>query len=461
VNRRSCRRYIARAVVIVGVVLVGACPRGVTEPSYELRVSPASANLFVEDSTRLTASLVDDGGSPVDAPLLWSTDNPSVATVDSTGMVRAVGAGTTLVRVTARGQEATASIAVAEDNGQTLTMTPSAASLFVDGTQRFRAVLKNRHGDTIPAEPAWESSNPAVATVNPSGLVRAIATGSATIQATVNQLVASGAVTVNAQPPSVTFVGAGDIASCSSGSDEATARLLDDIPGTVFTVGDNAYPNGTATDYANCYAPSWGRHKARTRPVAGNHEYDIPNATGYFAYFGAAAGDPTKGYYSYDLGGWHIIALNSNLRADAGSPQEQWLRADLASNGHRCTLAYWHHPRFSSGSQHGNTASMQALWQALYEYDADVVISAHEHTYERFAPQTASGELDLSKGIREFLVGTGGASLYTFGAPKPNSEVRYSSTRGVLKLMLSANLYSWQFIPTSGSFTDTGSASCH
>jgi hypothetical protein len=274
-------------------------------------------------------------------------------------------------------------------------------------------------------------------------------------------LVAGGALTVNARATSAVFVGAGDIAACGSSADEATATLLDGISGTVFTAGDNAYESGTASEYTNCYAPSWGRHKTRTRPVPGNHEYATLGASGYFGYFGSIAGDPAKGYYSYDLGPWHIIALNSNFAMNAGSPQEQWLRADLAANSTMCTLAYWHHPRFSSGP-HGSAPFSQPLWQALYDFGADVVIVGHDHTYERFAPQTPTGTVDMSRGVRQFVVGTGGAGLYAWATIAANSEVRNNTTKGVLKLTLRTDRYEWQFVPVAGSsFTDSGSASCH
>lgn len=261
--------------------------------------------------------------------------------------------------------------------------------------------------------------------------------------------------------PDPVLVGAGDIAACDNSGDEATANLLDGIDGTVFTTGDNAYPNGTASEFANCYDPSWGRHKARTYPSVGNHDYQTPNAAGYFSYFGPEAGKPTEGYYSYDLGAWHIIVLNSNISVDAGSAQEQWLRADLAAHPAVCTAAYWHHPRFSSGVVHGSSSSMQPLWQALYDYGADVVLNGHEHNYERFAPQDPQGNADPARGIREFVVGMGGRSHYEFGTPIANSEVRNSDTYGVLKLTLHPTSYTWEFIPEAGkTFTDSGTALC-
>ncbi len=271
--------------------------------------------------------------------------------------------------------------------------------------------------------------------------------------------------TTIAQDADPVLVGVGDIASCSSSGDEATAKLLDTINGTVFTTGDNVYESGTDTEFTNCYEPSWGRHKARTRPSVGNHEYGTAGASGYFNYFGAAAGERGKGYYSYDLGAWHIIVLNSNCSqvggCGAGSAQEQWLRADLAAHPTTCTLAYWHHPRFSSGS-HGNSTAVQPLWQALYDAGADVVVSGHDHNYERFAPQTPSGAADPTFGIREFVAGMGGKSHYGFGTIQPNSQVRNSDTYGVLKLTLHATSYDWQFVPETGkTFTDSGTTTCH
>ena len=260
----------------------------------------------------------------------------------------------------------------------------------------------------------------------------------------------------NADP---VFVGAGDIASCGSKQDEATANLLDSIPGTVFALGDNVYQDGTLAEFNDCYAPNWGRHKSRTRPVPGNHDYHVAGAAGYFDYFGAAAGDRSKGYYSYDLGAWHIVALNSEIDQSTGSAQEQWLRAELAAHPNVCTLAYWHKPRFSSG-QHGDNTDSQPLWQALYEYRADVVLNGHDHSYERFGLQNPSGQADLN-GIREFVVGTGGIGLYPFPTIQPNSQVRNDTTWGVLKLTLHATSYDWQFIPIAGlTFTDVGSGNC-
>ncbi|MBA2701891.1 MAG: putative Ig domain-containing protein [Chloroflexi bacterium] len=236
--------------------------------------------------------------------------------------------------------------------------------------------------------------------------------------------------------------------------------------GDVLTLGDNAYNSGTLAQFETCFGPSWGRAKARTRPAAGNHEYRTLNAADYFTYFGGAAGDPTKGYYSYDYGAWHVVVLNSGdcavVACAVGSAQEAWLRADLAASDAACTIAVWHHARFSSGSSHGSNAALQPFYQALYDFDADLILTGHEHNYERFAPQTATGLADPVRGIRQFVVGTGGAGHYGFGPTLANSEVRNSDTFGVLALRLGATGYGWDFVPEAGkTFTDRGSAACH
>ena len=264
------------------------------------------------------------------------------------------------------------------------------------------------------------------------------------------------------------LVGAGDIASCDDLSGAyATAELIEKIPGTVFAVGDLAYPRGTDEEFANCYGPTWGRFKDRTRPAPGNHEYSTSGATGYVHYFGQAAGDPQKAYYSYDLGQWHIIALNSECRqvggCDHGSPQAKWLEEDLAKHPVACTLAYFHRPLFSSGLAHGSDPELKPIWEILYHAGADVVINGHDHDYERFGPQDPEGNPDSQHGIREFVVGSGGKNTHRiFGAPQPNSEVRNANTYGVLKLRLHSKSYDWQFIPQEGkTFTDSGTGYCH
>jgi len=267
--------------------------------------------------------------------------------------------------------------------------------------------------------------------------------------------------TVSPAPGDPVLVGAGDIADSGS-RDSATANLLDGIAGTVFTAGDNVYPNGTASDFANFYEPTWGRHKARTRPAPGNHDYNTSGATGYYNYFGASAGPSGRGYYSYDLGNWHIVSLNSEVSTSSTSAQVQWLRADLAASTKPCTFAYWHKPRFTSGSNHAPNTAVGPMVQALYDFNAEVIVAGHNHQYERFAPMNPSGGLDTARGIRHFVAGMGGAGAYSFGTIQPNSQARNSGAAGVLKFTLHANGYSWQFVPVAGqTYSDSGSGSCH
>lgn len=272
-----------------------------------------------------------------------------------------------------------------------------------------------------------------------------------------------GAVT--AEAPAV-LVGAGDIASCASTGDEATAALLDAIPGTIFTTGDNAQDDASAADFNDCYDPSWGRFKARTRPAPGNREYSVAGAAPYYDYFGQAAGEPSKGYYSYDLNRyWHAIVLNSNCAevggCSAGSQQYQWLEQDLRDNRTSNIVAYWHHPRFSSGT-YGNMEFMNSVWKLLNDYNVDVVVNSDDHDYERFAPIDGDGNRNDARGIREFIIGTGGTSVREFGEIQPYSEVRQSDTFGVLKLTLYPDRYEWQFIPVAGkTFSDAGSSPVH
>ena len=261
------------------------------------------------------------------------------------------------------------------------------------------------------------------------------------------------------QPASVVLVGAGDIAQCGSPGAEMTAKLLDNIQGIVFTAGDNAYFQGSAQDYRNCYDPAWGRHKDRTRPVPGNHEYDTPGAVAYYAYYGAAAGPSGVGYYSYRAGPWHVLALNSNVSMDENSAQIQWMRNELSMSGAGCTAAIFHHPPFSSGPN-GDQMASRALWRELHAGGVDVAIAAHDHLYERFAPLDGGGRPDAARGVRLFVVGTGGATLYPIMRFSPNSEVRLA-TFGVLKLTLSQAGYQWEFLPGEGGARDAGSGVCH
>lgn len=255
---------------------------------------------------------------------------------------------------------------------------------------------------------------------------------------------------------SVRVIAAGDIAGCTSGyRDEATAKLVSGISGTVLTLGDNAYPDGTTANF-RCYNASWGAFKSRTRPSPGNHDYHTSGAAPYFSYFGSRAGPSGKGYYSFTLGNWHIVSLNSEKLT---SSQESWLKSDLAAHPAKCTLAFWHKPLFTSG-RHAPTTAMRPLFKILYDAGADIVLSGHNHQYERFAPQTPYGNLSSTRGIVQFVAGTGGAGLYDFTSVKPNSKYRYKGY-GVLKLTLNATSYSYSFVTLSGSSRDSGSGTCH
>ena len=279
-------------------------------------------------------------------------------------------------------------------------------------------------------------------------------------------------------PPSVVVAAAGDIAcdpgdaNYNGGAGTATAcrmaatsdLLVSLAPAAVLTLGDNQYEDGTFAKYLASYAPSWGRLKAITFPVPGNHDYRTPGAADYFAYFGAAAGTAGEGWYSFDRGGWHLVALNANCGSaggcDAASPQGRWLAADLAAHPDVCTLAFWHHPRFSSGP-HGSDATYKPFWDALHAAGADVVLNGHDHLYERFAPQRPDGAADPS-GPRQFTAGTGGKNLTGVVAVQPNSVVRHAASFGVLQLTLYGNGYEWRFAPLAGStFRDAGAAFCH
>jgi acid phosphatase type 7 len=243
-----------------------------------------------------------------------------------------------------------------------------------------------------------------------------------------------------------------------------TADLLDGVD-AVLTLGDLQYENGAYEKFLLSYALSWGQWKDITYPALGNHEYLTAGALGYFTYFGAAAGAPGEGWYSFDMAGWHLIALNSNCSAvggcGPGSPQYQWLMADLAANRAECTLAYWHHPRFSSGN-YGNSSAYQSFWQLLYDDGAEIVLAGHDHNYQRYAPQTPTGGRDDARGIREFVVGTGGKTHYAVSPTGTNREVANGDTYGVLKLTLRAGSYDWDFVPEAGkTFSDSGTGSCH
>jgi hypothetical protein len=266
-------------------------------------------------------------------------------------------------------------------------------------------------------------------------------------------------------PQTVTLVGAGDIADCRSDLDTQTAALVAAIPGTVFTLGDNAYEDGKLSEFQECYEPTWGQFKDRTRPAPGNHDYNTAGAEGYFRYFGDRAGPEGRGYYAYDLGAWRIYSLNSQCGEIGGcgaeSPQLQWLQEDLTANPSRCAFAYWHHPRYSSG-EHGNNASMDEIWDALFDAGVEIVLAGHDHSYERFAPMNKAGDLALDTGITSFVVGTGGREFYEFEGILPTSRARVTGVAGVLELTLAPGSWSARFVPVPGDgFTDHAQDVCH
>jgi acid phosphatase type 7 len=279
---------------------------------------------------------------------------------------------------------------------------------------------------------------------------------------------------VVAREQAAVLIGAGNIASCGVNNDEKTAQIIDTIPGTVFTTGDNVFEHGTDSEYVNCYHPSWGRFLSRTRPTLGNHDYDNggnTNAQGSFQYFGdRIMGAPGLGYYSYDVGTWHIIVLNDKGDTDPNNKgidpaQTTWLQADLdAHKSSKCTIAMWHVPLFQSSNVQGWTVNPghKPMWDVLYAGGVDIVLNGQQHNYERFKPMSPDGAVDEANGIREFNVGTGGDAVDNFTvAIHPNSETR-AAVYGVLKLTLKRDRYDWQFIPIAGStYTDSGSGTCH
>ena len=283
-------------------------------------------------------------------------------------------------------------------------------------------------------------------------------------------LAAAGLASKAASEAATVYV-AGDIADCrkTTAAVSAAARtaalivslLKQDAQARVLTVGDNTYPDGALSEFTDCYAPTWGQFKQLTHPAPGNHEYKTPKAAGYFDYFGEAAGPERRGYYRLQLGTWQVYSLNSFLKPEEHAAQLAWLKKELAANRAPCTLAYWHHPLFSSGP-HGNSERMRDVWDVLYDANAQVVLTGHDHHYERFAPQDGAGQLDLARGITEFVVGTGGSELYPIRSARPNSVVSQNQHFGVLKLSLQAGRFDWQFLSVNGAAVqDSGGRACH
>jgi PKD repeat protein len=431
---------------------------------------------FTASPTQGAAPLeVDFTDTSRGAPTSWAWDFGDGATGTTqhpSHTYTSAGTYTVTLRATnAAGSDTAAVAVVVEPTGPGPVPPPTAS--FTVSPRRGIVPLTTTFTDTSTGSPtswAWDFGDGTTATTqNPSHTYASVGTYTVTLRATnasgAGTTTKVGAVLVEPVGANV-LVGAGDIADCTVTEDSATAALVADTPGTVFTLGDNAYLHGTAAEFAACYEPTWGAVKARTKPVAGNHEYDTTNAAPYYAYFGASAGDPAKGWYSYDIGtDWHVVVLNSNCAfvggCAAGSPQHQWLRADLAASTRPCTVAMWHHPRYSSGT-YGQDDITTAFWQTLYEHGAELVLNGHEHDYERFAPQDPKGNLDPAYGMRQIVVGTGGASLRTLGSVAPHSEVRNVTVHGVLKLTLEDGSYDWRFLPIPGATMDeAGTGSCH
>lgn len=334
------------------------------------------------------------------------------------------------------------------------TITFVAALLLLLGTTRFL----ERGG--VAGAPTARPSSSAIAASSPSSTIARGSSHSAGPTPTL-----APGQTPTPTPADPVLVGAGDIGDCATNGDEATAALLDGIEGTVFTAGDDAYPSGTKHDFRKCYDPTWGRFKARTRPVPGNHDWETRGLAGYVGYYGAAAQGPGgTSWYSFDVGAWHVIMLDSMCDhvggCDPASPQGTWLASDLAAHDNACTMAIFHFPRFSSG-EHGNDASMDVFWQPLYASGVDVIVNGHDNDYERFAPQDSNGTADDARGIREFVVGTGGTALRGFKGTVANSHERVSTVYGVIAFTLHADSYDWQFIAADNPFRDSGTGKCH
>lgn len=458
-------------------------------------VSPATLTAGSGSST-VTVTARDAGGNPVvgatvtlAATGLGNTivqpGAPTNASGVAAGSFSSTGAGVKTITATASGvvinQKPAITVNAGPVSASQSKVSASPSSIEVGAAASIIVTASDAYGNPVSGAPVvlaasgsgvtlTQPSAPTDATGVAVGSLTASTTGTKTVSATVAGVAVTqtASVSVVSAGSSVTFVGAGDIADCGSTDDEATAALIAAMPSTtpVFVLGDNAYPNGSTKDYANCYDPSWGAFKSRTHPSAGNHEYNTSGAAPYFAYFGAAAGPSGLGYYSFDLGAWHVIVLNSNIASDAGSAQDVWLRNDLATHSNKCTLAYFHHPLYSSiggtGSGGAAISSVRRFWDDLYAAGVDLVLNGHRHVYERIAPMKPDGTADPVNGIRTIIAGMGGESGGDLTNIFPLSEVREGRTFGVLKLTLRSTGYDWQFIGVPGStFTDSGTNSCH
>jgi 3',5'-cyclic AMP phosphodiesterase CpdA len=508
-------RRLSTAILVATGLLLHGCGQDVTPPHPSLRdqaalhvvasVLPSMVSTLVVEVTApdLAASLIFNivaSGSRASGTITVPSGASRTLTIsayDASGIETHRGATTINVQA---GDNALVSVALMPRQGQqpidvrieglVVTVTPGTAAMRVEQTASLQAAVTTTSGTPIPvpaSEIRWATLNSSIASVDLQGSVLGLNAGTATIVAVYAGV--GGAATITVQPAPL-LMAAGDVAKCqptlpAPASGEWTAKLFDAEPtATIAMIGDGTYEEGTLVQYTTCYDLSWGRHKARTKPVPGNHEYRTAGAAGYFDYFGAAAGDRTKGYYSYDLGAWHIVALNSNppdVSFSATSPQITWLKADLAASTAKCTLLYFHHPLFTSGAEHHSEgARSQPAWVAAHAAKVDVILGAHDHNYERFARQNPQGALDPVNGIREFVVGTGGYDLMGMHTTiHPNSEVRIPDVAdaaltsdqrkalksGVLKLELREKSYRWWFIQADGTaqgtVLDSGSAECH
>ncbi|HKC46545.1 MAG TPA: Ig-like domain-containing protein [Gemmatimonadales bacterium] len=458
-------------------------------------VSPSSLVAGVGSST-ITVTVKDGSGTPLPGVTVTLTASGGNSIVQPAGLTNGSGvaqgslsstsAGIKTVTATASGvvinQKPTITVTAGAISGTQSSIQANPTTVVVNSPSSILVTAKDQFGNPVSgATVDLDATGSGVTVTQPSaatdatgaatGSVKASNTGTVTVSATAGgvALTQTASVTVEAVGSSVVFIGAGDISDCANDNDAATAALINAMPSApVFTLGDNAYPNGSSNDYKNCYNPTWGAFKSRTHPSAGNHEYDVSStAAPYFAYFGAAAGTAGQGYYSFDLGSWHVVVLNSNIATDVGSPQELWLKADLAAHPNVCTLAYWHHPLYSSiggstGTSGAVITSARPLWDDLYAAGADLVLNGHRHVYERLAPMKPDGSPDPVTGIRTIIAGMGGESGGDLTNIFPTSEVREGRTFGILKLTLTTGSYSWQFIGVPGStFTDSGTNSCH
>jgi hypothetical protein len=465
-------------------------------------VSPGSITASNGSSQSvITVTARDAGGSAVAGATVVLSASGSGNTVTqpsgptdaggvATGTISSTGAGSKTITAVVNGititqQPSVTVIAGAISGSQSTILASPSAIVQTTGSATITVTAKDGFGNPVSGatvvlaatgmgnsltQPALPTSGMGVAT----GSLSSSVLGNKVVTATAGgiALAQSDTVVVVAPGSSAVLVGAGDIAVCGKQDDEATAAVVSGVlattPGAeVFTLGDNAYENGKLTEFNNCYNPSWGVFKSVTHPSAGNHDYNTSGAAGYYQYFGAAAGDSGKGYYSYDFGAWHVIVLNSEISTSANSPQLQWLQADLAAHPSVCTLAYFHQPLYSSvGGTPGTTgatiSSVRTFWNALYAGGADLVLNGHRHVYERLARMAPDGSPDPTNGIREIVVGSGGDSGGDLTNIFPTSEVREGRTYGVIKLTLHQTSYDWQFLPAEGgTFTDSGSESCH